>query len=80
MKKPNNTKSSPAKKVTAKGKETGEVKKTPKLKPLKEKEKQNWKNNLNDDEEDFTMEEDDLKLDSSFDEEDEDEGFYDDKF
>ena len=83
MKKPSNSKNSPAKKTNEKGKDSGEVKKVTKLKPLKEKEKQSWKNNLNeDDEEDFTIE-DDIKSHSSFDDdedEEEEEGYYDDKF
>ncbi len=80
MKKPN-PKKSPLKKTNEKSKEAGDLKKAT-LKPLKEKEKQNWKNSLNDDEEeDFTME-DDIKLDSGFDddEEEDDGGFYEDKF
>jgi len=79
MKKPN-PKKSPVKKTNEKGKDAGDLKKVT-LKPLKEKEKQNWKNSLSDDEEDFAIE-DDIKLDSGFDddEEDEDTGFYDDKF
>ena len=83
MKKPSNSKNSPAKKSNEKSKDLGEVKKVTKLKPLKEKEKQSWKNSLNEeDDEDFTIE-DDLKSNSSFDEDDEDEeedGYYDDKF
>ena len=79
MKKPN-PKKSPLKKNNEKGKETGDAKKTPKLKPLKEKEKQNWKNSLSEEDEDFIMD-DDIKLDGGFDEdEDEDGGFYEDKF
>jgi hypothetical protein len=77
MKKTGNQKNSPAKKSTEKGKEAGDLKKTPKLKPLKEKEKKSWKNSLNvDDEDDFGFDED-LKLDSDFDEEDEEEDFFD---
>lgn len=79
MKKPN-PKKSPVKKTTEKSKDPGDLKKAT-LKPLKEKEKQNWKNTLSDEDEDFAIE-DDIKLDSGFDddEEDEDVGFYDDKF
>lgn len=79
MKKPN-PKKSPVKKVNEKSKDAGDLKKAT-LKPLKEKEKQNWKNSLGDEEEDFTIE-DDLKLDSGFDDDDEDDdgGFYEDKF
>ena len=82
MKKPSNSKNSPAKKTNEKGKDAGEVKKVPTLKPLKEKEKQNWKNSLNeDDEEDFAIEED-IKHDTDFDDEEDEEdgGYYDDKF
>lgn len=80
MKKPN-PKKSPAKKTNDKNKEAGELKKAATLKPLKEKEKQNWKNNLSEEDEDFTMD-DDMKLDSGFDddEDDDDDGFYEDKF
>jgi hypothetical protein len=81
MKKPNNTKKGPAKKATEKGKDAGELRKPAKLKPLKEKEKKNWKNNLDDEEDDFTLDEDDVKLNTSFDEdEDEDEEFFDDNY
>ena len=82
MKKPSNSKNSPAKKTNEKGKDSGEVKKVTKLKPLKEKEKQSWKNSLSDDEEDFTIE-DDIKNEAGFDEEEDEEeegGYYDDKF
>jgi hypothetical protein len=78
MKKPNNAKKSPAKKLDKK--DSGELRKPAKLKPLKEKEKKSWKNNLDDeDEDDFAMD-DDVKFGSSFgeDEEEEDMGFYDD--
>ncbi len=79
MKKPN-PKKSPVKKINEKAKDAGDLKKTT-LKPLKEKEKQNWKNSLNEEDEDFIMD-DDIKLDSSFDddEEEDDGGFYEDKF
>lgn len=81
MKKPNNNKKGPAKKATEKpkGKETGELRKPAKLKPLKEKDKKNWKNNLDEDEDDFTLE-DDVKLDTSFDDDDDDDDFYDDNY
>ena len=75
-----NPKKSPLKKTNEKAKEAGEVKKTT-LKPLKEKEKQNWKNSLNEEDEDFIMD-DDMKLDGNFDEDEEEDdgGFYEDKF
>ena len=78
MKKPNNLKKSPLKK-SDKAKDSGELRKPTKLKPLKEKEKKSWKNNLDDEDEDFAMEED-VNLEGSFDEEEEEEGFYDDNF
>jgi len=80
MKKPN-PKKNPVKKTNEKGKEAGDLKKAATLKPLKEKEKQNWKNSLSEDDEDFAIE-DDIKLDSDFDddEDDVDDGFYEDKF
>ncbi len=77
MKKPNNSKQSPLKK-SDKTKDSGELRKPTKLKPLKEKEKKSWKNNLDDEEEDFAMEED-VKFESNFDEEEEEEGFFDDE-
>jgi len=74
-----NAKKSPVKKTSEKAKDAGDLKKTT-LKPLKEKEKQNWKNSLGDEDEDFIMD-DDIKLDTEFDDdEDEDGGFYEDKF
>lgn len=79
MKKAGNPKSNSAKKSTEKGKDIGELKKPTKLKPLKEKEKKNWKNNWNDeDDEDFSFESD-LDIDKEFDE-DEDEYYDDDTF
>jgi ABC-type uncharacterized transport system YnjBCD substrate-binding protein len=79
MKKASTPKKSPAKKAD-KSKDSGELRKPTKLKPLKEKEKKNWKNNLEGEEdEDFNLEEDDLKLDDSFDDDD-DEFFDDDNF
>ncbi len=79
MKKPGNLKKGVVKKPAEKGKESGELRKPTKLKPLKEKEKKNWKNNLDEEEdEDFSVE-DDIGLDDSF--EDEEEGeYFDDKF
>jgi len=80
MKKPSTAKKSPAKK-TDKSKDPGEVRKPATLKPLKEKEKKNWKNNLDDeDESDFNVENEDLKLDNDFDDDDDDDGFFDDNF
>jgi hypothetical protein len=79
MKKASASKKSPAKKAD-KTKDSGELRKPTKLKPLKEKEKKNWKNNLDEEEEeDFNVEDDDLKLDNDFDEDDDD-GFYDDNY
>jgi len=50
------------------------------LTPLKEKDKKNWKSSLDDEDDEFTME-DDVKLDSNFDDDDDDaDGFYDDEF
>ena len=79
MKKPSNPKKGAVKKSTDKGKESGELRKPAKLKPLKEKEKKNWKNNLDEEEEEGFQVEDDLTLDSSFDDDDDD-GFYDDNY
>lgn len=78
MKKPSNTKKSAVKKTSEKGKDSGELRKPSKLTPLKEKDKKNWKSSLDDEEDEFTME-DDVKLDSNFDDDDADE-FYDDDF
>jgi hypothetical protein len=77
MKKPSNSKKSPAKKVA---KESGELRKPTKLKPLKEKEKKNWKNNLGEEEEDFSIEEEDIKLDNNFEDDEDDDEFYDDNY
>ncbi len=77
MKKANNSKKDSAPKKLDKAKESGELRKPTKLKPLKEKEKKNWKNNLDDEEEDLEIE-DDVKLDN-FDDEEEEE-FYDDDY
>jgi hypothetical protein len=80
MKKTITPKKSPAKKAD-KSKDSGELRKPTKLKPLKEKEKKNWKNNLDEgDDEDFNMEDEDLKLDEGFGDEDDDDGFYDDNY
>ena len=82
MKKTGNAKNSSAKKTTVRAKETGELKKASTLKPLKEKEKKGWKNNMGDeDDEDFALE-DDLKLNDSLDDDDEEDAadFYDDSF
>lgn len=81
MKKPATVKKSPAKKAD-KTKDSGELRKPAKLKPLKEKDKKNWKNSLDEeDADDFNMDEDDLKLDNNFDDDDDDDdGFYDDNF
>jgi hypothetical protein len=77
MKKPI-AKKTPAKKME-KGKESGELRKPAKLKPLKEKEKKSWKNSLEEEEEDFPIDdENDVKLDSFDDEEDDD--FFDENF
>lgn len=75
MKKTSTPKKSPAKKA-----DSGELRKPAKLKPLKEKEKKSWKNNLEDEEEeDFNVDDTDIKLDTGFDDEDDDE-FFDDTF
>ena len=63
--------------------DSGELRKPAKLKPLKEKEKKNWKQSFNEDDEDFEMlpEDDNLKLDDfSSDIEEEEDGFYEDNF
>ena len=79
MKKPSNSKKGPVKKSTDKVKDSGELRKPSKLTPLKEKDKKNWKSSIDEDDEDFTVE-DDVKLDGNFDDDDDDETFYDDKF
>ncbi|MCE3280397.1 MAG: hypothetical protein K0S44_2588 [Bacteroidetes bacterium] len=79
MKKASTTKKSPLKKAD-KSKDSGELRKPTKLKPLKEKEKKNWKNNLEtDEEEDFNLDDEDLKLDEGLDDDDDD-AFYDDNY
>lgn len=80
MKKTGNLKSSSVKKNIDKKKESGELKKATKLKPLKEKEKKNWKNNLNDDDDDDFDFEDDLKLDDTDFDDDDDDDYYDDRY
>ena len=79
MKKVNTSKNNSPKKKSVKAIEDGELKKPTKLKPLKEKEKKNWKNKLGEDEDDFVLEED-LKLDGNLDEEEEADRYYDDEF
>ena len=79
MKKPSNSKKGSTKKSPDKSKDSGELRKPTKLTPLKEKDKKNWKSNLDDEDEDFTLDED-VKLDSNFDDEEEDDDFYDDDF
>ena len=77
MKKPNNSKKNPVKK-TDKAKDSGELRKPAKLKPLKEKEKKSWKNNL-DDEDDFDMDEE-VEFENDFESEDDEDGeFFDDE-
>lgn len=79
MKKAITTKKSPLKK-TDKSKDSGELRKPTKLKPLKEKEKKNWKNNLDtDEEEDFNLDDEDIKLDEGLDDDDDD-AFYDENY
>ncbi len=80
MKKASNTKSTPAKKGAVKAKETGELKKPSTLKPVKEKEKKGWKNNIGDDDEEDFQVEDDIKLSTNFDDDDDEEEFFDDSF
>ena len=65
------------KKKAAPAKDSGELRKPVKLKPLKEKEKKNWKQNLDDEEEGFQPE-DDIKFENDFDDEDGQEYFDDD--
>jgi hypothetical protein len=78
MKKVTSAKGSPSSKKSVKGREEGELKKPTKLKPLKEKEKKGWKNQLvEEDDDDFEIE-DDLKIDADF-EDGEEDVFYDDE-
>ncbi|CAN5336777.1 hypothetical protein BH10BAC1_BH10BAC1_06260 [soil metagenome] len=79
MKKPSSSKKSPVKKSTDKAKDSGELRKPSKLTPQKEKDKKNWKSSLDDEDEDFTIDED-VKLESNFDDEEEEDEFYDDDF
>ena len=80
MKKPSSSKKSPIKKSTDKAKDSGELRKPSKLTPQKEKDKKNWKSSLDDEDDDFAMDED-VKLDGGFgDDEDVDEEFFDDEF
>ena len=79
MKKPSNSKKSPAKKAGDKAKDSGELRKPTKLTPLKEKDKKNWKSSLDDEDDDFAID-DDVKLDSDFDDDVDDDEFYDDEF
>jgi hypothetical protein len=80
MKKPSSSKKNPTKKSADKGKDSGELRKPTKLKPLTGKEKKNWKNDLDEEEEEDFAVEDDLKLDANFDDDDEEEDFYEDNF
>ena len=66
MKKPKNVKGSTSKKSIEKT-DADSLRKPAKLKPLKEKGNKNWKQNIDDEEEDFDMN-DEMNLDS-FDEE-----------
>ena len=79
MKKPSNTKKSPAKKGGDKAKDSGELRKPSKLVPQKEKDKKNWKSSLDEDDDDFAMDED-VKLDDDFADDVDDEEFFDDEF
>ncbi len=80
MKKPSSSKKSPVKKSTDKAKDSGELRKPSKLVPQKEKDKKNWKSSMDDDDDDFAMDED-VKLDSEFDDDDVvDDEFFDDEF
>ncbi len=78
MKKTNNSKKASAKKGADKVKDSDELRKPAKLKPLKEKEKKGWRHKLDDEEDDFAME-DDIKFDTNFDDEEE-EDFYSEDF
>lgn len=78
MKKPSNSKKSPAKKGGDKAKDSGELRKPTKLTPLKAKDKKSWKSNLDDDD-DFAIDED-VKLENDFADDVEDEEFFDDDY
>ncbi len=87
MKKTSHSKKSPPKKKKPAKGDSGELRKPNKLKPLKGKENKNWKNSLQEEEEegDFEMlpEEEDIKFDdlnAMPDEEEEDDGYFDDNF
>ena len=80
MKKPSSSKNGSPKKSPDKSKDSGELRKPTKLIPLKEKDKKNWKSNLDDDEDDDFALDEDVRLDGNFADEEEDEEFYDDKF
>ncbi len=73
MKKPNKTKKEPPKKA----KDSDDLRKPAKLKPLKEKDKKGWKLKRDDEEDDFEIE-DDMKFDTNFDDDDEDDHYHDD--
>jgi hypothetical protein len=79
MKKPGNSKKNPKKSTDSKAKDSGELRKPSKLTPLKEKDKKNWKSSLDDEDDDFTMDED-IKLDDNFGDDEDDDDFYDDDF
>jgi hypothetical protein len=79
MKKPSNSKKTPAKKAGDKAKDSGELRKPTKLTPLKAKDKKSWKSNLDDEDDDFAMDED-MKLEDDFGDEEDDEEFFDDEF
>lgn len=79
MKKVKSSKGNPSPKKSAKGIEEGELKKPTKLKPLKEKEKKGWKNQLVEEDDDFVLE-DDLKIDNNFEDDEEDDIYYDDEY
>lgn len=79
MKKPSNSKKGPAKKGVDKAKDSGELRKPTKLTPLKEKDKKSWKSSLDEDDDDFAMDED-VKLDDDFASDEDDEEFFDDDY
>jgi hypothetical protein len=79
MKKVKSSKGSPSPKKSVKGIDEGELKKPTKLKPLKEKEKKGWKNQLVVDEDDDFVLDEDLKIEDNFDDDDED-VYYDDEY
>jgi hypothetical protein len=77
MKKVTNAKGGSSKNTSGKAADNGELKKPTKLKPLKEKEKKEWKNKLGEEDDDLILE-DDLKFEDGF--EDDDDNVYDDEF